>query len=290
MAIQRRRYTRVTPEMEAAVIVYKTQHPEATHADVAEETEVPERTVGYILTELPRLRSMRDADNGTSLKDRIVLYLEQMDFKNVADLRRVLGRADDTHNIVHVLHSLRTEGKVSFEEQSGSKAPIKIRLTRAGQAHIQKLDYDAQRKAEDEREEQAEQERLQIENSAKPPPLDHPQKVREKVEVTDRLTAYKEPKPENGIDWREVNLNKLPEHDPTDPYPLLNAIIEREYRRQMLDDTQTAYLKAAEALKGIDDAAAADLLDKGAKLDIPYPSPIEAEYFRYAKDNAPEKP
>ena len=80
--------------MEAAVIVYKNQHPEAIRGRQRGDRG-PLRTVKYILTELPRLRQLRHEDNGASLKDRIVLHLDGITYNNVADLRRVLGRMDE---------------------------------------------------------------------------------------------------------------------------------------------------------------------------------------------------
>jgi hypothetical protein len=70
-------------------------------------------------------------------------------------------------------------------------------------------------------------------------------------------------------------------------YPLLDALIEREGKRLSEDNKAFKYLEAAEAIKDIDPEAYSMLVTK-AESNIPFPSPIEAEYLRFAS-NTPWK-
>jgi hypothetical protein len=127
-----RGYIRVTPELEARVIAYRTRFPTIGYAELGEMLDLPHRTVAYVLTDLPRLRAVNGEGKEGSLKQRILWTLDALDMDNVRELRRVLGRADTDHDIVHVLHSLHKEGKVDFIEKGASKEPINIHLTKRG--------------------------------------------------------------------------------------------------------------------------------------------------------------
>ena len=120
METQKRTYTKVTPELEAAVQVARTQlGPTASYTEIADYASVPERTVKYILIDIPRLRrgANGEANVTASLKERIVGVLTAVgEMRTVEELRRVLGHGDPDHDIVHVLHSLHKQGKVDFTE------------------------------------------------------------------------------------------------------------------------------------------------------------------------------
>jgi hypothetical protein len=68
-------------------------------------------------------------------------------------------------------------------------------------------------------------------------------------------------------------------------YPLLDALIEREGKRLDADNRAMAYLNAAESLRDLDPDTYTTLVEKAAQADIPFPSPIEAEYLRYVADH-----
>jgi hypothetical protein len=70
--------------------------------------------------------------------------------------------------------------------------------------------------------------------------------------------------------------------DESDDFPLLDELILREAKRQSGDETALAYIAAANAIEKIDPQMAADLMAKAKALDVPYPSPLEREYLRYA--------
>jgi hypothetical protein len=129
----KRGYVKVTSEMEMQVVAYKTLHPLDSYAAMSEELDLPKRTIEYILIDLPRLRRIYKPDEvETTTKQRILAALSAIGvFDNVTELRRVLGRSDDNHNLVHLLHSLHKEGKVEFRESNG-KEPTAIRLTARG--------------------------------------------------------------------------------------------------------------------------------------------------------------
>lgn len=268
MNVQVRAYTRVTPTMMAEVVDAKTRlGTTSTHAEIAEETGYPVRTVRYILTKAPLLRRMEAGDEAliVSLKARILDCLKTIgEAETVGDLRRILGYADDEHNIVHVLHSLRKEGSVDFATTGHKKEPVRIVYRKKKPV----TRTEAVEAAPDDN----------------PLRLDNLDGTTQST-VTDTPDEVVKPDPWEEAFPHRIDMTQTPE--PGEDFPLLDGIIEREYKRRLYDDTQTAYLKAADALKGVDDEAAAMLLEKGAKHDQPYPTPLEAEYLKYALEWGP---
>jgi hypothetical protein len=135
----KRQYIKITPIMEAQVLrVRQVLGVAATHAAVAEQVGLPERTVRYILTELPRLRrdEIGDAEVAKSLKERVYDWVREIgEIKDVGELRRLLGMADPEHDVVHVLHSLHTQGRIDFDERGngqGTATYVNIRLPKKG--------------------------------------------------------------------------------------------------------------------------------------------------------------
>ena len=236
-----RGYIKVTPDLEARVIAYKTRNPLANYARIAELTDLPERTVKYILTELPRLRATNDgeATHQGTIKQRILWTLDALDMKNVPELRRVLGRADTEHDIVHALHDLHKQGKVDFKEVGAHKQPEDIHLTARGRGE------------------------------------GLPKSVKDEVDAPFVTQAVADAE----LDAVEgVHTVKPSKSEP--PFPLLDALLEREGKRLAQDNAAFRYLEAAEAIKDIDPVMYSQLVEK-AESDIPFPSPIEAEYLRY---------
>jgi len=262
MASENRPYTRVTPEMEATVLAAKQVNPTSSYHDLAEVTAVPERTVRYILVDLPRLRRVSSGDKEAdgSLKDRIIWVLEGIPkVETAAEMRRILGRADDTHNIVHVLHSLRKQGLVDFDARSHGE-PRAITLHKKGSnrkvnGHVN------------------EPEPLRLDN------LDGTTSV--------TVTDSDEPTPEQRMDSviaEDSMLGQPPKS--TSFYPLLDALVTRERDRKTNDQKADAYLRAAEAVEDIDPDEHDRLMDKANTYSqVPFPSPLEAEYLRYMQDN-----
>jgi hypothetical protein len=249
-----RSYNRVTPEVEASVIFARNELGNGgSYSDIATMTGLPERTVKYVLVDLPRLRRLSDGDEHStlSLKERIAMTLQELDeVRDAKELVRILGRGDSEHDVVHVLHSLHTQGKVDFRESAKGKAPTSIHLVKRGRNGMN----------------------------------GHAQPEREKVEVTERLTAYKEPRPIESPGEAEAAAFEasLP---PEPTYPLLDALLDRERERQSGDHKGMAYVTAAEAIEAIDPEAARDLMAKAEALSIPFPSPIEQEYILYVANH-----
>lgn len=240
-----RTYVRVTPDLEAKVLAARTRNPLDDHAALAEATGVPTRTVKYILLDLPRLRRMGSDETKAegSLKQRIMWVLEEMDMQNVAELRRILGRADDEHNIVHVLHSLRKEGKIEFANSAGDKRePTGIKLTPRGRGAGLKQNG---------------------ESKAEAPAV--------QVEAPTLTDVQPEPEP----------VRAKPEGSAL--YPILTELLGREQRRVDGDPKAMAYINAATAIEHVDPEAAASLMAKAEVFAIPYPTPIEAEYLAFAR-------
>lgn len=72
-----RGYIRVTPELEARVVAMRAREPLSDYATIAEYLSLPERTVKYVLSELPGLRRSKDvAQAEASLKQRILWTLD----------------------------------------------------------------------------------------------------------------------------------------------------------------------------------------------------------------------
>ena len=134
---ERRPYVRITPLIEQQIQMYKDQHPGASVTDISDELMYSERTVRYVLYDLPRIRrNSHDEGSDASQKQRILLALRAMDYNNITDLRKTLGRSDTAHDIVHALHDLHTEGKVDFTEQGARKQPIRIHITERGRSSL----------------------------------------------------------------------------------------------------------------------------------------------------------
>jgi hypothetical protein len=133
MSADKRQYIKVTPEIEARVLAARSVLGDtASYAEIGESVGLPERTARYVIIDLPRLRSLNGEGNVGSLKQRLVWLLAELpQAQDVRELRRVLGRADTEHDIVHVLHSLRKDGKVEFSEGSHGE-PLNIKLTKRG--------------------------------------------------------------------------------------------------------------------------------------------------------------
>lgn len=127
-----RQYTKVTADIETSVLAAREVYGPTSYDEIAESLGIPERTVKYILTDLPRMRRMNNGEAKTqaSLKERIVEVLRDVDVNDVPELRRLLGYADPEHDIVHVLHSLHSQGKVDFRESGSHDQPINIHLTK----------------------------------------------------------------------------------------------------------------------------------------------------------------
>ena len=228
-----RGYVKVTPELEARVVAMRARDPLADYASLAERIDLPERTVRYVLAELPGLRRSKDVEKANAtLKQRILWTLDVLNFDNVSELRKVLGRADSDHDIVHVLHSLHKEGKVDFVEKGASKEPTTIHLTARGRGAGLK---------------------------AVEPVI---------PEVSTEVSTEEEEAPDSILMG----------------YPLLDALIEREGKRLDADNKAFKYLEAAEAIKDIDPVMYSDLVAK-AESDLPFPSPLEAEYMRYVRNH-----
>ena len=239
-----RGYIKVTPDLEARVIAYRTRFPLVDYKELSDMLDIPVRTIQYVLTELPRLRAANGEGKEGTLKQRILWTLDALDMDNVAELRRVLGRADTDHDIVHVLHSLHKEGKVDFKEKGASKEPINIHLTARGRgAGLPKV--------------------VKAEIGDAPEALlDAPMEVISREEDDRRTNAEAKVKAEES------------------PFPLLDALLDREQKRQAEDNAAFKYLEAAEAIKDVDPEMYSALVSK-ADTSIPFPSPIEAEYLKY---------
>ena len=245
-----RGYIRVTPEMEASVISARDHLGAVGYSDIAEYTGLPERTIRYILTDLPRLRrnAAGETKAAASLKDRIYEAVKVLGtIKDVAEVRRIVGMADSDHDVMHVLHSLHTQGRIDFDERGngmGSATVVNIRLPKKTAKRVTQEVADAL-----------------------------PEIVRDKLpeavepEATTPETPLTEP--------------SAPEPDDAEGYPLFDALMERERKRLDTDSKGMAYITAAEAIQSIDPEAAASLMAKAEALNVPFPSPLEREYIRY---------
>ena len=276
--MQTRTYNKVTPEVEASVIFARNElGTGATFADIATMAGLPERTVRYVLTDLPRLRRTADGDEHQtmSLKERIVLTLTELpEIRDAKELARILGRADPLHDVVHVLHSLHTQGKVDFKEGPRGNTPEHIHLTNRGRGL-------AEKKAKTNGV------TMGLVASSGDTQLVAPTIVPEQSAsedsgstatdaVTDEPGTYRGGHSEVG----EPDTFTIPAE-----YPLLDALLERERSRMDTDSKGMAYVTAAEAIEGIDPQMARDLMAKAEALSVPFPSPIEQEYLLYVSQH-----
>jgi hypothetical protein len=250
----KRTYTRVTAEIQARIIHAREVLGMVGYADIAEYTGLSASTVKYVLTELPRLRRVTAGEAKTqhSLKERVMTAVKAVGpIKDVAELRRIVGMADSDHDVMHVLHSLHTQGRVDFTERGngmGTATAVDIRLPKKGSKR-------------------------------------------------DIVSA--------GIPFEQIEENKLPESEATEQevpqpqppaalgpvgadYPFLDALLERERKRLDGDTKGMAFVVAAEAIQDIDPDTARSLMEKAKQYDVPFPSPIEAEYIRYVANHPKE--
>jgi len=185
----------------------------------------------------------------------------------------VLGMADTEHDIVHVLHSLHTQGKVDFDERGngmGTATYHNIRLHKRG----------SNRKVQAERH--------TFGTQVKAVPDSAPVEERRTEHTVGDLVNEANPLRLDNLDGTtSVTVTDLavPEG-----YPLLDDLLERERQRLDADNKGMSYVVAAEAIQLIDPEAAAMLMEKAKALDIPFPSPIEQEYLRYVAANPEAKP
>lgn len=264
-----RPYTRVNVEMEAAVIRAREKLGPASYTDIAELTGLPERTVKYILVDLPRLRRIHrgEAKAEGSLRERILAAVKGMgQIKDVAEMRRILGMADDEHSVMHVLHSLHTAGKIDFTERGngmGTATVVNIRLPKKGKSRS-----------------------TDIVSAGIPfdqPPLPVVSREQEERRISEEH-AIRVAREAIGPEATAPQAS-APESDESAAYPLLTALLERERKRKDGDPKALAYVAAAEAIKDIDPIRASDLMAMAAEYDVPYPSPLEREYIAYVTAN-----
>jgi hypothetical protein len=129
---EKRNYVKVTPEMEGTILAVKHNNPLWGYGEIANFLNLGERTVKYVIVDMPRLKRLAATEQKqvTSLKQRILDLLEEVEMPDVASIRMMLGRADTDHDIVHVLHSLHKEGRVDFDEKGAHKEPVRIHTTK----------------------------------------------------------------------------------------------------------------------------------------------------------------
>ena len=270
-----RTYFKATPEVQADVIMAKSANPLANYGEIADKTGVPERTVKYILVDLPRLRRIEAGDLKLegSLKQRIMTCVETLGrVRDVAELRRLLGMADDEHEVLHVLHSLHTQGRIDFTERGngmGNATVVNIHLPKKGRNGKHKVAPNAPDFVNDRVPEALlPEEPLRLDN------LDGTTAVT----VTD---TGEEAEPEaTAEEVTQPQSESAPEPE-TEGYPLLAQLMERERNRGEQDQKALAYIEAADAIKVVDPDMARDLLAKAEALNVVMPSPIEREYLDY---------
>lgn len=257
---EKRQYIKITPDMEGHVLAIKHRLGiGASIADIAEAAGLPPRTVRYMLVEMPHLKRAADGDTvvAASLKDRIYDTISTvLVIRDVHQLRELLGMGDTEHDIVHVLHSLHTQGRIDFDERGngqGTATYVNIRMPKRGPKP--KVTTDAVT-------EMAALHTVVPAGEPEPDPV---------AQDTDQAPSQPAPVEEG--------------------YPLLNALAEREWRRTDGDSKANSYLAAATAIEHIDPEMSRDLMAKADALAEPFPSPIEAEYLRFAtahlKQNQP---
>jgi len=271
-----RGYIKVTPDLEAAVIAYKTRFPLSDYAELGSMLGLPERTVRYVLTDLPRLRATGDAEaKAGNIKQRILWILDALPMENVPELRRVLGRADTEHDIVHALHDLHKQGKVDFTEKGSRKEPINIHLTARGKGEgLPKVVKD--RIHEDFKDQPF------VAQAVADAELDaaegaHTVKPNAETPAVVGATGLGV----NAVATAEPTTEVEAEPTPDTEYPLLTALIERERERVRADNTYFKFSEAADLIREADPDTAAMLDQKARNHDIAMPSPIEAEYLRF---------
>jgi alkylated DNA nucleotide flippase Atl1 len=248
---KRRPYVKVTPEIEGEVLAaQRVLGIAASYDDIEKMTGIPARSVKYILTDLPRLRRTEVGDEAAakSLKARVYDLIETLgEVKDVLEVKRLLGTGDDEHSIMHVLHSLHTQGRIDFTERGngmGTATAVNIHLAKRG---------------------------------PKPKPVEpEPVLAEGDYDIGDNGAV---------IPAEPSNIGQPDVEHPV--YPLLHDLAQREWRRAVGDPKANAYLSAATSLEHVDPTLAAEMMAKAEALAEPFPSPIEAEYLRYATANPP---
>jgi len=254
---EKRPYTRVTADIEARVIQAREKLGISSYADIAEHTGLSASTVKYVLVELPRLRRVNAGEDKAqgSLKDRIYDAVRVLGpIKDVAEIRRIVGMADTEHDVMHVLHSLHTQGRIDFTERGsgmGKATVVDIRLHKKGSNRLNGETYEAL-----------------------------PEIVKDRLPeaVEPEATEQETPQPQPPAAPEPVGAD----------YPFLDALLERERKRLDGDTKGMAFVVAAEAIQDIDPDTARSLMEKAKQYDVPFPSPIEAEYIRYVASH-PER-
>ena len=313
--MQTRTYNKVTPEVEASVIFARNElGTGASYADIGVMAGLPERTVRYVLVDLPRLRRMADGDEHQtmSLKERIVLTLTELpEIRDAKELARILGRADPLHDVVHVLHSLHTQGKVDFKEGPRGNTPEHIHLTNRGRGLAEKKAAKVNGQPVDADG---------FVDTTPDDPLNgmlaanlQPTAKRDTIDVTASGDTHlvaptsvpdQSASEDSGSTGTDVsspanavgNVIQSPSassrtscpavqarHRPG--YPLLDALLERERHAWTRTARAWRMSTAAEAIEGIDPDMARDLMAKAEALNVPFPSPIEQEYITYVANH-----
>jgi DNA-binding MarR family transcriptional regulator/DNA-binding PadR family transcriptional regulator len=273
-----RGYIRVTPDMEAMVIAARSRMGTVSYGDVAEAVGLPERTIRYILTDLPRLRRANGGDERLekSLKERVFATIEVLgEVKDVAELRRILGMADPEHDVMHVLHSLHTQGRIDFVERgtgNGDTTVIHIRPTKKGTKRLTQTQVDALPEIVAER----------LPEAVQPLPVISREEEERAISAAHNAeTGFEATTPDT-----PVTAPSAPEPE-SEGYPLLDALLDRERTRLDGDSKGMAFVVAAEAIQAIDPDTARSLMEKAKQYDVPFPSPIEQEYLRYVATHPP---
>jgi hypothetical protein len=273
-----RGYIRVTADMEAMVIAARSRMGTVSYGDVAEAVGLPERTIRYILTDLPRLRRANGGDERLekSLKERVFATIEVLgEVKDVAELRRILGMADPEHDVMHVLHSLHTQGRIDFTERgtgNGDTTVIHIRPTKKGTRRLTQTQVDALPEIVAER----------LPEAVQPLPVISREEEERAISAAHNAeTGFEATTPDT-----PATAPSAPEPE-SEGYPLLDALLDRERTRLDGDSKGMAFVVAAEAIQAIDPDTARSLMEKAKQYDVPFPSPIEQEYIRYVATHPP---
>ena len=249
---KKRTWTKVTPEMEISVFNARERLGlTASQSDIADVVGLTKYQVKYIETDLPRLRRAKsgEAAASRSLRSRILEVLTQMDrVDSVPEMRRILGTADDEHNIVHVLTALNQQGEVNYTRFDGGRQFRDIRI------------HKAKRR-----------------NGERSPALTEAMAV----EVPEpEVTA--EPAREETANVTSVV--PLPEPEP-DQYPVLERLRARQREAVEAEAIAAKYVAAAELLGEVDPSMADRLMDEAAAVSISLTAE-HLEYLRYAEEHS----
>lgn len=277
-----RHYTSVTPDLEAAAILYKSEHPTAGYAEIAEVLDLSERTVKYILVDRPRLRGLAtksgdEATDNESTRARMLRVINDFGpFRDVFDLRTVLATAEDPHNLTHILESLHRQGLITFKTRREGNVTT-YRNIRA---------------------------RTRQERTAVPVEAEPAEPVADVLPVTSmsaddasalapdeaeiaEVIESPAPEPEatsdtEGPEASETVSPPITLSDTNGHWPVLSLVIRNERDRIDAEDRAAIYLRAAESLANLDPEEAERLTTKAASVAPPAPSDIEAEYLAFA--------